>query len=81
MAQVAKALKKDLENTTVSNPVEAVVSCDLQLLESMKSMLMQTPDDLRRDIISRMHVDDSKVILTWLDEACGGYSYHLCKSN
>ena len=25
MAQVAKALKKDLENTTVSNPVEAVV--------------------------------------------------------
>ncbi len=28
MAQVAKALKKDLENTTVSNPVEAVVSCD-----------------------------------------------------
>ncbi len=30
MAQVAKALKKDLENTTVSNPVEAVVMCKCQ---------------------------------------------------
>ena len=27
MAQVAKALKKDLENATVSNPVEAVIMC------------------------------------------------------
>ena len=30
MAQVAKALKKDLENTTVSNTVEAVVMCKCQ---------------------------------------------------
>ena len=30
MAQVAKALKKDLENATISNPVEAFVMFDFK---------------------------------------------------
>ena len=54
---------------------------DKELLDSLKAMLMQTPDEVRRKIINNMKSGDRKTILKWLDEACGGYSYHIIKND
>ena len=51
---------------------------DKKLLEAMKAMLMQTKDDIRREIVSQMGDHSERaVIFKWMDIACGDYSYHV----
>jgi hypothetical protein len=51
---------------------------DAELLESFKSLMMQTRSEIRNELIGNVFDDNQKEILKkWVNKSCGNYSYQV----